>query len=200
MSIQGTQEWLNERCGSATGSRFADILAGGQSRAKYLDQIVSERLTLKPEETFSNWHTRRGNEEEFAAKVAYMEKTGLLLDEVGYIKHPSLKAGASPDALIESDGGVEIKSVIPTVQIRTIHSKSYPQEHKAQIQGNLWITGRKWWDFVSFCSGMRAGLNPGLQLYIFRVERDDSYIDRLEIAVVKFLTEVDQAVDKLISL
>lgn len=194
MNIQGTQKWLNERCGYATASRFAEIMAGGASRTKYLQQLVSENITLKPSESFSNQHTKRGTEQEPMAKAVYMERTGLTIQEVGFIKHATLRAGASPDALINDDGGMEVKSVIPSVQIETIRRGEYPKIHMPQVQGNLWITGRKWWDFVSFCEGMREGMNPALQLYVFRVERDDEYIDRLEMEVVKFLKEVDQEV------
>jgi len=194
MIEQGTQEWRNDRCGYATASRFSDILSGGASRQKYLKELVAERLTLQPAESFSNWHTQRGTEQEPVAKVAYMAKTGQIIEDVGFIKHPTLKAGASPDGLIGDDGGIEIKSVIPTVQIETIRRGEYPKAHIPQVQGNLWVTGRKWWDFVSFCYVMREGLNPDLQLYIFRVERDDACIDHLEMEVVKFLKEVDQEV------
>lgn len=199
MTVQGTQEWHMERCGCATASRFAEIMTGKKGRADYLNQLVAERLSLTPTETYSNWHTRRGNEQEPVAKVAYMAKTAQIIEEVGFIRHPALKAGASPDGLVEDDGGIEIKSVIPTVQLATIESGSYPQVHKPQIQGNLWITGRKWWDFVSFCYDMREGLNPDLQLYIFRVERDESYIDRLEIEVSRFLREIDEKVESFLS-
>lgn len=194
MSEQGTQEWRNERCGYATASRFSDILSGGASRQKYLNELVAERLTLRPTESFSNRHTLRGTEQEPVAKVAYMARTGQIIEEVGFVKHSTLKAGASPDGLIDLDGGIEIKSVIPTVQIETIKRGGYPKVHMPQIQGNLWITGRQWWDFVSFCYIMREGLSPDLQLYIFRVKRDESYIDHLEMEVVTFLKEVDQEV------
>lgn len=194
MNEQGTQEWRNERCGHATASRFSDILSGGTGRQKYLKELIAERLTLKPTESFSNRHTLRGTEQEPVAKVAYMARTGLIIEDVGFIRHPTLKAGASPDGFIETDGGIEVKSVIPTVQIETIRNGKYPKPHMPQVQGNLWITGRKWWDFVSFCYDMREGLNPDLQLYIFRVERDESYIDHLEMEVMKFLKEVDQEV------
>jgi hypothetical protein len=63
------------------------------------------------------------------------------VEQVKFIKHPTLAAGCSPDGLVDEDGGVEIKSVIPTVQIDTVLAGGYPSEHKAQIQGCLWITG-----------------------------------------------------------
>ena len=115
------------------------------------------------------------------------------MEEVGFIKHASLMAGCSPDGLIGADGGCEIKSVIPTVQLDTILAGGYPSEHRAQIQGNLWITGRAWWDFCSFSPDMPEHLRT----YIFRVARDESYILNLAAEVTVFLGEVGAMVAKL---
>lgn len=188
MITQGSPEWLAARCGRATASNFADILAKGEgkSRATYLRRLVAERLTGKPMETFSNWHTDRGTETEPFARIAYMAKTGRVVDEAGFIPHATLMAGASPDGLVSSDGGIEAKCVIPTVQIETIKRGGYPSAHKAQIQGNLWVTGRQWWDFISHSEDMPENLRT----YVFRVERDEDYIRTLEAEVSKFLDEV----------
>lgn len=199
MSIQGSPEWLQERCGHATASEFSSILAKGQgvTRTKYLRRIVCERLTGKPSEnsSYGGWqkNLERGTEQEPFARIAYEEQTGNLVEEVGFIKHASLMAGCSPDGLIGADGGCEIKSVIPTVQLDTILAGGYPSEHRAQIQGNLWITGRAWWDFCSFSPDMPEHLRT----YIFRVVRDESYILNLAAEVTVFLGEVGAMVAKL---
>lgn len=195
--IQGSPEWLQARCGNATASEFASILAKGQGkmRAAYLRRIVAERLTGKPCETYRNSHMDRGQEQEPHARLAYEAATGNLVEIVGFLKHPELAAGCSPDGLIDADGGSEIKSVIPTVQVDTLLSGSYPSEHKAQVQGNLWITKRQWWDFVSFCPDMQK---PDHRLYVYRVYRDEDYIAALEKEVRGFLRDVDQMVDMLL--
>lgn len=195
MSIQGTDEWLNERLGHCTASCFSDVLAKGEGkmRRRYMRQLVAERLTGKPIESWSGAHMARGKEQEPLARIEYQSITGLDVEQVGFIRHQSLMAGASPDGLIGTDGGVEIKSVIPTVQLETIERGLYPPEHVAQVQGNLWITGRKWWDFVSYCPDYT---NEVLRLYRFRVERDEAYIAELDAQVAKFLDEVDAMVRK----
>lgn len=193
--IQGSAEWLQLRCGRATGSEFSSILAKGQgiTRKKYLRRLVSERLTGKPTETYKNDHMLRGNEQEPFARMAYEARTGNMVQEVAFIPHATLMAGVSPDGLIDLDGGAEIKSVIPTVQLDTILDGTYPSEHKAQIQGSLWITGRTWWDFCSFSPDMPENL----RLYIFRVVRDEAYIATLAAEVKTFLSEVDALVAKM---
>jgi hypothetical protein len=196
MSLQGTAQWHADRCGYATASCFAEVLAKGEgkTRAAYLRRVATERLTGKPAETFSNSHTARGTEQEPFARLAYEAEFGEPVELVGFIKHPKLMAGCSPDGLVGKDGGGEFKCVIPTVQLETwIASAPFPPAHRAQIQGNLWITGRAWWDFVSYSPDMPAHL----RLYRHRVERDEAYISNLEREVRKFLEEVDAMVDRL---
>jgi hypothetical protein len=195
MNQQGTEGWLLERCGHATASEFASILAKGQGkmRATYMRKVLAERLTGKPCETYHNAHMDRGLEHEPYARLAYEARTGNVVELAGFIKHPALNAGCSPDGLIDEDGGAEIKSVIPTVQVETILSGGYPSEHKAQVQGSLWITGRKWWDFCSYCPDMPEHL----RLYIFRVSPDEAYIKTLEAEVRGFLLEVQTRYDVL---
>lgn len=194
--IQGSPEWLQARCGNATASEFGSILAKGQgkTRAAYLRRVVIERLTGKPCETYRGPDMQRGTEQEPRARMAYEARTGNLVEEVGFIKHPELAAGCSPDGLIDEDGGCEIKSVIQTVQLEAILSGSYPSEHKPQVQGNIWLAKRDWWDFASYSPDMPE---PH-QLYIFRVVPDPAYIAMLEVEVRRFLREVDQIVDMLL--
>lgn len=193
---QGSAEWLQERCGNATASEFSSVLAKGQgkTRTAYLRRLVAERLTGKPMETYKNAHMERGQEQEPYARMAYEASTGRMVEEVGFIKHPKLRAGCSPDGLIGDESGAEIKSVIATVQLETILAGDYPTEHRAQIQGSMWITGRKTWDFCSYCHDMPENL----QLYVFTVARDDAYIMALEAEVVVFLNDVESLVERLL--
>lgn len=186
---QGSEAWLLERAGRATASCFSDVLAKGQgkTRAAYMRRVLAERLTGKPIETYQNSHMDRGTEQEPYARMEYEVQTGSLVEQVGFIPHPEIMAGASPDGLVDTDGGVEIKSVIPTVQVETLLRGGYPPEHRPQIQGNLWIANRRWWDFASYCPDMPEHL----RLYVFRVERDERYIETLAGEVVHFLDEVD---------
>lgn len=188
--IQGSEEWFKERLGLATASCFGDVLAkgAGKTREAYKRRLVCERLTGKPLESFSNSHTDRGNEQEPFARMAYEAVTGGIVDEVGFIRHKEFMAGASPDGLIGDDGGIEIKSVLPTVQVETIERGGFPPIHRPQIQGCMWVTGRKWWDFVSFSPDMPKKH----RLYIYRVNRDVAYISNLRNEIIKFLCEVEE--------
>lgn len=194
-----TPEHAALRCGCATASEFHSILAKGEgkTRATYLRRVVAEMLTEKPFETYSNGHMERGIEQEPFARMEYEARTGNLVEDGGFIRHPSRPIGCSPDGLIDSDGGGEFKSVIATVQVETILAGKYPTKHRAQVQGNLWLSKRKWWDFASYCADMKQ---EHLRLYVFRVERDEPYIEMLEKEVTAFIDEAERLRDQLLGL
>lgn len=193
---QGSPEWFALRCGKATASEFASMLAKGQGkmRASYLKRVVAETLTGKPSETYRNSHMDRGNEQEPLARWAYEIATGNTAERVGFIEHDAMRVGCSPDAIIYGQKrGAEIKCVIPTVQVETLLAGGYPSEHKAQIQGSLWITGYEAWDFCSYSPDMPEDLRT----YIFTVEREEAYIKTIENEAIAFLIDVDSAIARL---
>jgi hypothetical protein len=194
MNEQGTDEWFEARLGHATASNFHKILAkgAGKTRAAYLQQLVVERLTGKKADSYSNAHMDRGTEQEPFARMAYEAISGNMVDEVGFIPIEGKMIGCSPDGLVDDNGGCEIKSRLPHLQLEVIDKGGYPSATVAQIQGSLWVTGREWWDYVSYS----PDLPEHLQTYIFRVERDEKYIKTLAEEVDKFLAEVEAEVEK----
>ena len=196
--IQRSPQWFAARCGKVTARRVKHVVAKIKSREaaarrNYKAQLVVERLTGIAQETYTNAAMQYGTETEPQARDAYVFRTDNKVEEVGFIQHESLMAGCSPDGLIGTDGGIEIKCPFQSaVHIETLLN-GMPSEHRAQIQGSLWITGCSFWDFVSFDPRLPAHL----QLYIERVERDKKYIANLEKKVVVFLDEVSEIVKKL---
>ena len=195
---QQSPEWFAARLGKATASRFKDVLATiktgeAATRRNYRMQLVVERLTGQKEEGYTNAAMQWGNDNEPLARIAYEVKTGLLVTQADFVDHPTLMAGASPDGIIGDDGGLEIKCPHQSaVHIETIQS-GMPSEHMPQVQGAMWITGRKWWDFVSYDPRMPEHL----QLYVQRIERDEKYIADLEAKVTAFLCEVESTIKQL---
>lgn len=189
MSEQQTDEWFAKRCGRITGSRFADVLARnkrtGEPLKAYHDliwQLVVERMTGQPTESADSYAMRWGREVEEFARQEYELATGNVVQQVDFITHPELDfAGVSPDGLIAGDGGLEIKCP----KNSAIHLERFihgvPDEYVPQIQGGIWVTGRKYWDFVSYDPRMPESH----RLLTIRVERDDSYIDKLKEAVIE---------------
>lgn len=154
-------------------------------RSKYIDKLAGEILTGQPDpDSYSNAHLERGKAMEDEARSLYAFARSCEPKRVGFIRDN--RAGCSPDSLIGADGGLEIKTAMPTVHLPRLRSGKLPSEHKAQVQGNLWITGRTWWDFMSYW--------PGLEPLIIRIERDEEYIAKLAAAVDAFNEELDAVV------
>lgn len=199
MIVQGTPEWFAERCGKATASRIADIVAKtakgySTSRANYCAQLVVERLTGTVAESYSNEAMKWGTATEPEARAAYAFEADVDVAEIGFVTHPAIDmSGASPDGLIGDVGLVEIKCPISATHIDTLLGKAVPGKYQTQIQWQLACTGRAWCDFVSYDPRMPEHL----RLFVQRVHRDDEHIEQLEIEVIKFLSEVD---DKLAAL
>lgn len=194
---QGTPEWFSLRVGKATASEFSSVMAKGQgkTRAKYLRRVITEALIGKPVESFRNADTDRGTEQEPMARWAYELATGHSVQRVAFIDHDTMRAGCSPDGLIVGKRrGAEIKCVIPTVQVDTLLAGGIPSEHRAQVQGSMWITGFEEWDFCSYCPDM---LTDEHRLYIHTVKRDEAYIKIIENEVISFLADVDRALAQL---
>lgn len=195
---QQTPEWLMARVGHATASRFKDVMARLKSgapaaaRSTYLTEIVCERLTGSPAARFVNAAMEWGTQQEPFARARYIERTGRTVDEVGFIRHPELMAGASPDGIVELEGLIEIKCPTTPTHLDTLMN-GMSADHAAQVQGQLWITGHAWADFVSFDPRLPAGLD----LHVERVERDEAFISRLEAEVRTFLAEVDATLTRL---
>jgi hypothetical protein len=191
---QGTEAWRLDRCGRVTASCFADVMAKGKkgeaaTRRTYRMQLVVERLTGVPQEGYRNKAMEYGTETEPLARDAFSEYAGLWVVQTGFVPHAELMAGCSPDGLIEDDAGLEIKCPFNSaVHVETLQN-GMPSEHMAQVQGCMWITGRKRWHFVSFDPRMPEHL----RLYTEIVPRNDAYIATLETEVRAFLAEVDAA-------
>lgn len=197
---QRTEEWHQARLGKVTASKLADVMASGRggapsaTRANYRAQLVVERLTGTPTETFTNAAMAHGTETEPQARATYILTTGRVVEEVGFIDHPAIEmSGASPDGLIGADGLVEIKCPNSATHIATLRGAEIDGKYLKQMQWQMACTGRDWCDFVSF----DPRLPDELQLHIRRVARDPAMISEMEAAVRSFLAEVDEEIRAL---
>jgi putative phage-type endonuclease len=202
MMEQGTDEWFAARIGKVTASRVADVIAKTKtgfstSRDNYMAQLVCERLTGQKSEGFTNAAMQWGTETEPLARLSYEVAQNVLVDEVGFIPHPSIiMAGASPDGLVGDDGLLEIKCPNTATHIETLLSQTVPGKYNTQMQFQMACTGRSWCDFASFDNR----LPTELQLFVKRVPRDNMYIRLMEEEIVKFLNELDIKIAQLMEI
>lgn len=190
---QRTPEWYQARMGKATASRFSDIMAKvkkgySASRKNYMAELVAQKLTGIVPENFTSTAMQWGIDNEPLARLEYTLVTGNETEETGLWLHDVLPAGASPDGFVNDDGTLEIKCPNTATHIETLSTKKVPTQYIAQVQGQLWITERKWCDFVSF----DPRLPENAQMVIIRVERDENYIHHLENEVASFMDDVEE--------
>lgn len=200
MLEQRTDDWFALRAGRVTASRIADMMAKtktgwGASRANYRAQLVVERLTGMPSESFSNAAMQWGTDREPEARQAYCEHMLCTVDELAFAEHPTLEwAGASPDGLVGETGLLEIKCPNTATHIDTLLNGTVPDKYFLQMQWQLaCLPGREWNDFVSY----DPRLPEPMRLFVKRVDRDDELIATLEKEAEAFLAEVEQTVAQL---
>jgi putative phage-type endonuclease len=197
---QRTADWFRARAGKATASRFKDVIAKRKDGKGYLSvrddyaaDLVVERLTGEPAQRLDTAAMSWGREQEDEARRAYQSLRGVIVEDVGFVQHDTLQAGCSPDGLVDWDGLIEIKCPYNSaVHIETLLG-GMPAEHMPQVQGQMWITGRQWCDFVSYDPRMPEPL----QLYVQRIPADPKAIADLAFGISAFLKEVGSKVEAL---
>ena len=197
MIEQGTEAWLQLRLGKVTASRVADIMAktktgASASRQNYLIELALQRVTGNIEPMYTNDAMAWGTATEPQARVDYEVKTGNFVDQIAFVEHDIIEwFGCSPDGLIGNDGLIEIKCPNSATHWATIKDKKPPNKYVIQMQSQMACTNRQWCDFVSFDPRMPERS----QLFICRVERDQTMIDEIEAEIKKFLSEVESEVN-----
>lgn len=197
---QRTPEWYAARLGKVTASRVADVMAKTKtgysaSRNNYMAQLICERLTGKPTDTFSNAAMQRGTGLEPMARSFYEVKNDLLVIESGLVVHPEIESfGASPDGLVEVVGLVEIKCPNTWTHIETLKSGKPKSEYITQMQAQMACTGRAWCDFVSFDDR----LPDDLAYFQTRIERDEKFIETMLQEIRIFLGEMEKTIQQLV--
>lgn len=181
--VQGSEEWLKARIGVATASNFSKIITparGDVSKTidSYALELAVESVTQVREEGFKSAAMERGNELEPMARTFYERKKLKKVQQVGFMVSDCGNYGYSPDGLMGEDGLIEIKCPLATTHAKYLMDNKLPDDYKPQVQGGLFVSGRKWCDFISY--------HPNFgdkSLMIVRVERDKEYIAKLEAGI-----------------
>ena len=193
--IQGSPEWLSLRAGIPTASCFDSIVTSkgepSKSAKKYLYQLAGERLLGAPVIGYQNDNMIRGQELEAEARQAYELIMGVEVKQAGFCFSDDRRLyGCSPDGLIGDDGGLEIKCPTLSVAVEYLDKGRLPTAYVQQVQGTLFVTGRVYWDFMSYY--------PGLPPLIVRVERDEPLLSALAIELEAFCGELDEMVARML--
>jgi hypothetical protein len=178
---QNTEDWFQLRCGKIGGSSIGKVMANngkafGPPAHELAIKLAIERITCQPVlDNYSNAHMDRGREQEPIARALYEAENFVDVQLGGFYEDGDL--GVSPDGLVDSDGLIEIKSVIPAVHFDCLKRKDYDPKYKWQLFLLLKVSGREWIDFVSYCSQFPVGR----QIAQYRVYAKDCQAVFLEI-------------------
>jgi hypothetical protein len=112
-----------------------------------------------------------------------------VVEQVGLCYSDDKKFACSPDGLVGEDGGLEIKCPLVATHIGYLLNGELPSDYFQQVQGCLFVTGRKWWDFMSY--------SPGLKPFIIRVKRDEGFISLLKGSLITFCKELDEITERI---
>lgn len=196
---QGTDAWHQARLGKVTASKVADVMAKTKSgpsasRTNYMMELLCQRLTGAREEGYQNAAMQRGTDLEPIARIAYEAAEGVLVDQVGFVIHPSIpEFGASPDGLVGNDGLIEIKCPNTAQHVDFLRTGRPDGKYIWQMQAQMACTGRDWCDFVSYDDR----LPEALQYKRVRIMRDSARIVEMETEIRAFLAELDALVIEL---
>lgn len=195
---QNSEEWFQLRSGKITSSKMAVIMAHfgkdfGEPAKAYAQEIALERFSGKriEKDNYMSYAMKRGQELEPIACELYEFENLVLVKNGGFFEDGI--RGDSPDGLIGGEGVIEIKSVENKAHWKLIKKGGYDTSYKWQIQNHIWVTGRKWCDFVSYC----PEFPQDKQLYTFRVEPNDEMIMQMDIRLVQFEELVEKNMEFL---
>jgi hypothetical protein len=199
---QGSDAWRRARCGKITASNFSAIVTPegkprtGKTPETELMTIGGEIVSGVPRPEARSKAIDWGHEHEPHAAEVYGHVTGHECTEVGFIRHPvDPLIGGSPDRLIGTDGGVEIKCPLNTANhLRYLLGGELPPEHRAQVYGLMWLTAAEWWAFASYDPRIP---DVKLALFVHRVDRDDRFIAKLESGVLAFAERLRATLKRL---
>lgn len=182
---QRSPEWFELRRGLPTCSVFDKIVTPSKgepssSQDKLINELIAESLcpSMDPGGGYQSADMEIGARTEAEARAFYefahaqgpITTPGFCLADCG-------RFGGSPDALVGEDGGLEIKCPSATTQIAYIRAGTIPNDYRCQIHGYLVVTGRKWWDFLSY--------HPDLPKFRVRQKRD-AFTEKLAAEISAF--------------
>lgn len=177
---QGTPEWFAVRVGKMTASHATAIGNAGKGLDTYIHKMMAEYYSSGEKVEFGSKDTERGNELEPIARAVYEFEKGVTVDVVGFVELNEF-VGCSPDGLVGEDGGVEIKSPSDETYLKYLlyGNDAIESDYIWQVQMNLLITGRSWWDLIIY--------NPNFKksMLVYRILPDQEKFKALQLGFEK---------------
>ena len=181
---QGSPDWFLIRMGVPTASEFSRAMTGANRQFStaahtYAHEKIAEMITgLRQGGDYVSPAMEMGHITEQEAADSYEFANDVKTEIVGFMTDDDGLIGASPDRLVGLDGGVEIKRKEAPAVVDFLLKGRMDEKHRAQVQGNMLVTGRLWWDWHLY--------NPDMPRMTVRVPRDERYISDLRQDLYQF--------------
>lgn len=191
---QGSKEWHKLRNLKFTASNASTIMANGKGLETLVKEMIADFYSSQQYDEYSNKYKneamQRGNDFESMARTFYTLETGNDVEQVGFVECDEY-IGCSPDGLIGDDGLIEIKNHSDKVFVELMTTRKIDPKYRAQMQMQMWVTGRKYCDYFGF--------NPNYQpsFYMERVYPDPVEFKRIEAGLQTGIKLVKTAREKL---
>lgn len=204
---QGSEEWLRLRMGKATASDFEKLITAkkweptkGETRRAYAIKLLTELILDMPLSGVTTATMAHGHAYEENARAAYEMLIGKEVVPCGFITNDAMTYGASPDALVGEDGGLEIKCPAkPEIHVEyMMNNESLIEEYFVQTQGQLYVRSDEgkitgiWTDLISY-----VGILPMVKV---RCIPNPVFQEKLHVAVRSFCAEFSDLVARAVDL
>lgn len=194
---QNSPEWYQLRLGLPTASEFHRIITptgkASTQADEYSNELVAEMLLARDVKSFGgNFWTERGHELEAEAVQLYEFVNGVVTAPGGFVTDDAVTMGCSPDRLVGDDGLIEVKCCKPAVMVDYLLTQAADRDFKPQLQGQLFVTGRKYVDLVPY--------HPDFPAVSIRIERDDEYLALLRKYIEAFLADLKSKRARMVTL
>ncbi len=198
---QGELAWLRVRMGRVCASEMGNLLTPklaiktGEGPHTYLCKKLVEVWRGEPTPTQGTWQMEAGNIVEDEARPWFELQHSVDVEQVGFCESDDGKSGCSPDGLIEAfanldgPGGLEIKCPEAHTHVKYLLGGVLPDEYVAQVHASMFVTGRKWWKFLSYRRHF-----PAFQI---TVHRDEKIMKTVGEAIAAYSEKFNNALDRM---
>ena len=194
---QNSLEWLAARAGVCTASEFDELMTpkfkarDGKMVESYLSRKLAEKW-MGPLPSFQTLDMEFGRIKEESAIPFYELEFSETVRQVALVTDDAGKIGCSPDGLIGEDGGIEIKCPRAETHVKYLLAGELPEEYALQVHGCLYVTGRKFWKFMSY--------HPKFPPFVTTIERDENVCSFIGETLAAFMPKLDAAYARLVEM
>lgn len=199
--VQGQGFWQHLRYGIVTATKVKNIITPakldpvkGEKRDRFMHRLLAEMILRRPLDEATTPAMIHGTDTESKARAAYALEMDIDPEPCGFCVNDGRTAGASPDNFVGEDGLAEFKAPFePDIHLGyLLDEQSLVDEYRLQVQAQMWVTGRKWTDLVSYSLAIP-------HLVRVRISADSAAHTKMQEAVLKFNTDLAALTERAVS-